>query len=1149
MKRLAMLTVLFAVLVASAFPGQVLAGPLYDLRAHWADTNLPPGGEGQFILQARNLGDAVGTEDLVIEDKLPAGLTVHSIRFRTFEPLEFAATHCSTPQPGTARCVLQAAELATYAKPAGDHVNGTVWTEPGYLPTMYVLADIPAGAAGTGANTAILYGGDGALSDGSPCAQNEAQLLTLPACAKAVNQVPFDPSPAGFGIAAGTFAADVFDAPYPAGTPLRRAGAHPAELRVDFDFSQELSSFDGQPINLPVGKVRTVEATLPHGLIGNPEATPKCDPVDFAEVGATGNSTACPADTQVGTLNVSLVEADHFEGARLSRVAIYNLVPPKGEPADFGFNAQFLVQGHIYPNVDPAQDYAIESLVPNIGNVQPITSSEATFWGVPGDPAHDKFRFYPKETEGHTLGAPWGSAPIRPLLTNPSDCGEENGGTILRVDSYQQPGQFTPPDEYGDHLDVEGCDDNRFRFEPDISLQPTSRDAGGPTGLDVHLKVPQQDDEVTDATQLYEQSENAKAIATPPIKRSVVTLPEGMTLNPSAAQGLATCSSVQIGLISTSPIRFDAAPVSCPDASQYGTLTIHTPILPADHQPEGHIYVAKQRDNPFGNFLSLYLVIEEPERGILVKIPGKVDLDPVTGQITTSFDRLPQLPVSDLQLSLKGGVRAALVNPSTCGTKTITAKFFSWQDPNTPHPVTSSYQVTHKPDGSPCVNSLGERRFRPTLDAGTTRNTAGSYSPFAMRLTRTDEDQELSHLGVTLPPGLAAKFAGVTICSDAAIAQAESRTATGDGALEQAAPSCPASSLIGATDVGAGVGVPLTYVPGNVYLAGPYKGAPISIVAITPTVVGPFDLGVIAVRTALDVNPVTAQGSARTNPLPQIIQGIPVRIRDLRLHLDRRDFILNPTSCAEKQIDASVTGTGGDIGSPADDTVAELTQRFWAADCASLGFKPRLALRLFGGTHRGAHPRLRAVVTFPKRGSYANTAAASVALPRSEFLENAHIKSVCTRVQFADKACPADSIYGHVRAKTPLFDQPLQGPIYLRSSSHRLPDLVAVLKGPASQPVEVELDGRIDSVRGGIRNTFAIVPDAPVDWAVFAFWGGKKGLLVNSTNLCTRPHRATARFRAQNGRKILLHPKVRSACRKARHKRPKHHRVRLRYVR
>jgi hypothetical protein len=1108
--RLARLATLiaFAVALLGASPTQALAGPLYDVRTHWADTNLPPGGEGQFIVQARNLGDAVGGEDIVIEDELPAGLTVKDIRFLTFEPKDIAGANCSTPEPDTAKCVLKAAEgeLAKYASPPEDGVNGLLWEKPGYLPTMYVVADIPAGAAGTGTNTATISGGGA-----EPASDTQ--------------QVPFDPTPAQFGIAPRTFAADVFDDAYPFGAPLRQAGARPFELRVDFDFNQELSSFNGEPANLPHGKIKTVEVTLPHGFIGNPEATPKCDPVDFAvtaPVAATGNSTGCPSDTQVGVLNVNIVEG-FFEPARVSRVAVYNLEPPKGVPADFGFNAQGLVQGHIYPNVDPAQDYAIKTLVPNITNLRPILGSEATFWGVPGDPAHDKFRAYPTETEGNRLGAPWGSAPIRPLLTNPSDCGEENGGARIRVESYQQPGEFTPVEEYGVPLNVEDCDDPRFHFEPDISLQPTSRDAGGPTGLNVDLQVPQQNDEVSEAKQLYTQSGNVKAISTPPIKKAVVTLPLGMTVNPSAAQGLATCSLEQIGLGTDKP-------VTCPDASQYGTLAIHTPILPADNQPEGFIYVAKQKENPFDNFISLYLVIQEPERGILVKIPGKVDLDPVTGQITTTFDGLPQFPVSSMQMSLKGGVRAALVNPSTCGTKTITAEFFSWHDPGTPHPVNSSYQVTHKADGSPCVSDLAERPFAPALDAGTINNTAGLFSPFLLRLTRTDDDQEFSQLGVTLPQGLSAKLAGVTECSRAGIAQAISRDGEGEGALEQADPSCPASSLIGTTQVGAGVGVPLTFVPGQVYLAGPYQGAPLSMVVITPAVVGPFDLGVIAVQSALHVDPQTIEVTVKSDPFPQIFQGIPVRIRDIRVKTDRPQFTLNPTSCAEKRVRAHVTGTGGILESTADDTATDLFNRFQAADCASLGFKPNLFFRLFGGTRRGAHPKFRAILR--ARPGDANIGRASVALPRSEFLDQGHIRTVCTRVQFAADQCPAGSVYGFAEAKTPLLDRPLSGPVYLRSSTNQLPDLVVALGGQ----IEVELSSRIDSKNGGIRNTFEVVPDAPVTEFRLTMQGGKKGLLVNSRNLCAAPARATAKLTAQSGRKITLRPKMRDSCTKAQRK-------------
>jgi hypothetical protein len=296
--------------------------------------------------------------------------------------------------------------------------------------------------------------------------------------------------------------------------------------------------------------------------------------------------------------------------------------------------------------------------------------------------------------------------------------------------------------------------------------------------------------------------------------------------------------------------------------------------------------------------------------------------------------------------------------------------------------------------------------------------------------------------------------------------------------------------------------------------------------------VGPFDLGVIAVRTALNVDPVTAQGSAFSDPFPQIFQGIPVRIRDIRLSLDRPSFTLNPTSCAAKQVAAHVTGTGGNLASTADDTAVDLQSRFQVGDCGTLGFKPGLSLRLFGGTRRGSHPRLEAVLR--ARPGDANIAGASVALPRSEFLDQGHIKTICTRVQFAKQACPPASVYGHALAKTPLFDQPLQGPVYLRSSSHDLPDLVAVLRGPDSQPVEVDLDGRIDSVHGGIRNSFEMVPDAPVSEFRLSMQGGRKGLLVNSTGLCAKARRATAKFNAQNGKERILHPKLRNGCAKKR---------------
>jgi len=1125
--------------LVAAFSGaaaQAATGPLYDVHTIWADTNLPPGGTGTFSVQVKNVGDAVGSEELVIVDELPPGVTATGVQWlQLYGEGDLGPTNCGGVGTGTVTCVLSPGELAKVLPAPGaiaDEPSGvaTGFTgrPTGYAGRIVIDVSVSPSASGQGTNVTTVSGGS------APSVEDS-------------DQVPFDATPAGFGLVAGSFEADVFDRASPFGSPSRTAGDHPFEQRVNFDVTSRLrTTFFGQRRIVSYGPIKTVEVTLPRGMVGNPEATPKCPPQVFAQAGAVSNETACPPNTQVGYINIPIGDSANFVGTGLlSRVPIYNLVPPKGVAADFAFNT-FLVQAHIYPELDPAQNYAIKTVTPNISALEGINGAEVTFWGVPGDPAHQKFRAFGKfEPSGIisqgtnpptefsiVFGAPWGSAPIRPLLTDPMDCGFDNGGARIRSDSYPHPGEFTPIEEWEDPLNVTGCDDPRIRFEPDIALQPTDAHAGAPTGLDVHLKVPQRNDEAAEAKELYADNGFVNGISTPPLKRAVVTLPEGMTLSPSAAQGLGSCTAAQIGLGTNQP-------VTCPDSSQYGKLILHTPILPATSQPEGFIYIAKQNDNPFHNFLSIYLVIQEPERGILVKLPGRIDLDPKTGQIKTTFDDLPQLPVSDMQMTFKGGARAGLVEPSTCGTKTIRAEFFSWSDPQAPHVVNSSYDVTERPDGSPCVNNLAERQFKPRMEAGTVNPIGGTYSPFAFRLTRTDDDQEFSQIAATLPRGLAAKFAGVGICSDASIAKALSReTIAGDGALEQSDPSCPASSQIGTTDVGAGVGVPLTYVPGKVYLAGPYEGAPMSMVVISPAVVGPYDLGVITVRTAIHVDPETAQARAVSDPFPQIFQGIPVRIRDIRLKLDRQNFTLNPTSCSEKQIDAHVTGTGGDLSSTADDTAAELAERFQAADCGSLGFKPTLSFRLFGGTRRGAHPKLRAVLK--ARPGDANIAGASVALPHSEFLDQGHIGTVCTRVQFASSACPAASVYGYAVARSPLFDQPLQGPVYLRSSSHKLPDLVAALRGPASQPVEVDLDGRIDSVNGGIRNTFDVVPDAPVTEFTLTMQGGKKGLLVNSTNLCASANRATAKFTGQNGKAITLRPKMKNACGKTR--KPKHRR-------
>jgi hypothetical protein len=488
------------------------------------------------------------------------------------------------------------------------------------------------------------------------------------------------------------------------------------------------------------------------------------------------------------------------------------------------------------------------------------------------------------------------------------------------------------------------------------------------------------------------------------------------------------------------------------------------------------------------------------------------------------------------------------VTPQACGEYTTTAEFTPWSDPQNPRTTESSFQITSGVDGGPCPSG-GLPGFRPGLVAGSINNAAGAYSPFDVRLFRSDEEQEITHFSIKLPPGITAKLAGVPPCSDLAIAAAASRT----GAEELALPSCPAASELGHTLVGVGVGSVLTYVPGKIYYAGPYHGSRISIVAITSAKVGPFDLGTVVVREGVNIDPETAEVSVDatgSDPIPHIIKGVATHLRDIRAYVDRPEYVLNPTSCEPTSTASTVLGSGLDFVSEADENPITVSTRYQAADCAALGFGPRLALSLKGGTKRNQVPAFKAVLR--ARKGDANIGGSTVVLPRSEFIEQGHIETICTRVQFAagggnGEQCPAGSVYGHARAVSPLLSEPLEGPVFLRSNGgeRKLPDLVAALHGSY---IDIDLAGYIDSVYeknkqgeviSRIRTRFTTVPDAPVTKFVLEMKGGKKGLLVNSTNLCKGSHKADVEFVAHNGKRSRLKSELKAECSKKGKGKPK----------
>ncbi len=1059
LRRLALLGVLSLSILGVLGAGSAAAATIWNLDVHHNQTNFVPGGEGELWFDVVNVGDTASSGPIQLTVNLPSGMTAQSARGN------------------------------------GATNSGTAWNCPNIGGTSSFTCVTPGPVLRHDLNRDLIVTAaviPSASRDRFVGAKVEGGGAA--AVATAVEKIHFSAEPAGFGFLTESFKADFFDAD--GLTTVRRSGSHPDLATFAFDFNSIDQPTSGDPKRkAESGSIRNLRVDLPPGFLGNPTAVGECTPsqLSFGD---------CPLSSQVGRADLTIypIGKGHY---RVVSAGVFNMVHPRGSITDLAFTFTG-IPVHIKASLDPANNYAITTKVSDINESLPPYSQKLTIWGVPAAASHDSERCHlPGSEEIDTTGSCPTDAAVKPFLTVPFQCGVDNVMRLRDYDSWQETGIFGSEIDYVTPGHTIDCD--APRFEPEVEVEPTGKQANTPTGLDVHIKVPQSDT-------------NPSALSTPPVRRTVVTLPQGMSFSPSFADGLQSCTLAEVKLGTNEAI-------SCPDASRVGEVTLSTPLLPG--ALEGSMYLAAQGDNPFGSLFALYLVLHDTEeRGVLVKIPGRIDVDPVSGQITTVFDETPQFPFDDLTLKFRSGTRAPLVNPPACGLHTIGVTVASWAQPNVPVDLSNTYRVSEGPNGTACPADSAHRPFSPELSAGTADPTAGAYSPFSFELRRSDTEQELSQVTAVLPPGLTAKIAGVTPCPEEAIASISKTEGTAAG--ESANPACPASSQIGTLSAGLGAGPGPNYFPGRVYLAGPYKGAPLSLAVVAPGLAGPFDLGNVVVRTALFVDHRTAQVTAVSDPFPTILQGVILRVRDVRLRVDRPETTLNPTNCEPLSVGAAITGVGGDTISTGDDSLFTTANPFRVGDCASLAFKPKLDLRLFGGTRRGAHPKLRARLTMPRGG--ANIAAASVALPHSEFLDQAHIKTVCTRVQFRAEQCPKGSVYGTAVAKTPLFAEPLSGLVYLRSSDNPLPDMVAVLKGPAAQPIQVDLVGRIDSVNGGIRNTFDIVPDAPVETFTLELQGGSKGLLVNSRDLCKSVNRATAKFTAQSGKVATLKPPLQNSC-------------------
>ena len=929
------------------------------------------------------------------------------------------------------------------------------------------------------------------------------------------------------------------------------AGAHP-----NWGFTQFIIKNEA-PGETPVDELKTVRVDLPVGLSVNPGATERC-PLAVFESGA-GNCAGAYPESEVGksqvTVSLPPLGVPAPPTAPLTEVPVYNVEPKQGEPARFGLElagSEVFLEGDVDWSGDYHEGFTIHvpaALPEGLGGVLGLLTGEK------GLILKNRLVFDGRSGDGTFLTTP--TTCFGPAYANGWLPGEQPGGpsghiysTMLRADSVGEPNPDFPdgssffespiPPESetsGPGTEPKGC--ASIPYEPSIAVGPGTAQTDSPAGADVEVAVPHL---LPDFAVEEDEQDSSDT------KRAQVTLPPGMGLNPSAAGGgLQTCADAQFGLGTHDEAN------GCPAASRIGSVSIDTPPLP-DGSLTGSVYVGQQlsRDPTSGKEYRIFVEALSQRYGVFVRLEGKVSADPASGQLTTTFEGrevegiggtkppkgLPQVPFSTFTLDFDDGDHAVLTSPGACGPNKTTTAMTPWSG-NAAATPSGDFTLTAFPGGGACPKTLGDRPFDPSFEAGTANKQAGAYSPLHMDIGRADGNQELKGVDVTLPPGLTAKLKGVHYCPEPVLAAAAGIS----GSDEAAHSSCPDASLIGQAEVAAGSGPAPIQITGKVFLAGPYKGAPLSLAVVTPATAGPFDLGTVVVRVALRVDPRTAQVRAQSDPIPHVYGGATLDIRSIAVKLDRHEFSLNPTSCSPGGFGGSLFGGGANPTDPGAFSSKPVSAAFSTNGCEKLDFKPKIFFRLFGATRRAKNPKLRAVVV-PHTGD-ANIARAATILPRSLILDQGNLSKVCTRVQFAANACPKNSIYGYARAFSPLLAKPLQGPVYLRSSDNLLPDLVSDLHGQ----VDIELDSRTDSVHGHIRNIFDLVPDVPVSKFILTLRGGRKGLLVNSRNQCKR-HRSKGRrsrrgqrvivhLKGQNGKKRKLRQRLRVPCGK--HRRHRHH--------
>jgi hypothetical protein len=1041
------------------------AAARWQISSSSAPRNLQPGGEGQIGIAATNIGSTpvnAVTEPLTITDRLPPGLEATVIAPAPFTYAGYENHGASSHEYAPLTCTLPSPTVVT-----------CTWGGEPAMPEPFAPYETLE------ARFAVKIKSDAVSGE-----RNEVSVTGGDAPSTSLNQpITVDGAPTPFGVERNKLKPENAD-----GSIDMQAGSHPFQLTDTLDFNQALAFQHGQPwdndlVPTTAGLPKDLRFQLPPGLVGNPTPFPQCTDSQFDTFLSLGVNL-CQPNAVVGVASVTAREP-FSKAVFTTAVPLFNLVPAPGEPARFGFDA-ISVPVILDTSVRTGGDYGVTVRVNNLSQAVGLLSSRVTFWGVPGDPRHDQSRGWSCLQGGYyrdvatTLPpcSPLGQSQPAPLLTLPTSCARPLSMTLEGQSWAASPlpqSEYTLQDDAGQPLMMEGC--NRLPFNPSIEVQPEAATASTPTGVTVSVHVPRAQDLI------------AAGLAASSVKETTVALPEGMQLSPAAADGLQACSEAQVGFqgfdgTGTNLFTSSLPNPFCPDASKVGTAYIKSPLLA--NPLEGAVYLAAQNANPFASLVAMYIVAEDPISGVLVKLAGEVKLSD-TGRILTTFKNTPDLPFEELKLHFFEGPRAPLSTPPYCGSYTTAASLTPWSG-NPPASSSSTFNITSGPGGASCENPLP---FSPSLTAGSLNLQAAAFTPFTTTMSREDGHQNLASITMHMPPGLLGKLSTVTPCKEPQAAQG----------------TCGAESLIGHTVTSVGLGSDPYSVPGTVFVTGPYKGAPYGLSIVTPAVAGPFNLGLVVVRAKIDVDPHTAALTIASDPLPTILQGIPLQIKHVHVTIDRPGFTFNPTNCTPQPITATITGE--------QRATAPVSVPFQVANCATLPFKPTFQVLTQARTSKANGASLHVKVT--SGPGQANIAKVKVELPKQLPSRLTTLHKACPDATFSSNhaACPAGSVVGTATTMTPVLKAPLSGPAYLVShAGTAFPDLVLVLQG---EGITLELVGNTDIKKGITTSTFNAVPDAPISTFDLVLPQGPHSALAAYGSLCKTKLSMPTVMSGQNG--------------------------------